>query len=282
MILPKSVQQIDQLDHTAVPFRFELVENRTSAVHGHTSQHLALVKINGAENVLAFLVHLIYIGYLTLTPAASMEQEQGHNLPQQDNYQRALADAKESLSRLDFDLQCKNAGEEPDESGATLRFIDRLFLIHRDTFEIEAADKGPPPETWEKIVALHYLIKADGKAPTGELITYKQVKDGAPYFPVFNKRTAGILLSVFRDRPEELATAAGKIGADEVSGHGDTAFKVKALPRVEYVFVVCLADHEFPMDIRVLFDSSVTGYLPAEDITVLCQMVCIKIVKQAG
>jgi hypothetical protein len=38
-------------------------------------------------------------------------------------------------------------------------------------------------------------------------------------------------------------------------------------------------DTEFPPDGNVLFDSSITGYLPAEDIVILAETVVWKIIK---
>lgn len=52
-----------------------------------------------------------------------------------------------------------------------------------------------------------------------------------------------------------------------------------ALSRVNYLFVCYEPDEEFPPEIRVLFESSILSCLPAEDITVLCQMICIKMVR---
>jgi hypothetical protein len=132
---------------------------------------------------------------------------------------------------------------------------------------------------WEQIIILHYLIAADGSPDVGELISYKQVPDGAPYYDVFLRRTSGILVSAFGARLPDLVTAALKLGAETVSGHGDMAFKIRALPRVEYLFVLYNPDDEFPADVRVFFDAALPRRLPAEDITVLCQMICLKLVK---
>jgi hypothetical protein len=64
-----------------------------------------------------------------------------------------------------------------------------------------------------------------------------------------------------------------------VSGHGDFAFAVPALPQARVIFVVNLPDDEFPAEITVLFDSSIVRRLPAEDITIICQMICLKLVR---
>jgi len=199
--------------------------------------------------------------------------------PRQNNYDIAHKMAVEKLKAMDFEGQCEKAGVKVTDTGAEIEFVDRKYLVNKESLEFTPADNGPAPELWEEIVILHYMIAADGSGPTGELISYKQVPDGAPYIAVFNKRTSGILLSVFGDRLPALLETAKKLGAEQVEDHGDMAFKIQALPKVEYIFVLYEADPEFPAEIKVLFDSSIQNYLPAEDITVLCQMLCIKIVK---
>jgi len=208
-----------------------------------------------------------------------MNEKNEHRLPRQANYQISFDMARNKLMGMDFDAQCRKAGVEATESGTEVPLLGRAILVDRKTCEVSVQGGGKVPEPWEGIIALHYLITADGSSPRGELITYKQVPDGMPYYDVFNRRTGGILLSVFGERLPALLEAARRMGAEPVSDHGDLAFKIRALPRVEYIFVCYRGDDEFPPEIRVLFDSSITGYLPAEDITVLCQMACIALVR---
>lgn len=200
-------------------------------------------------------------------------------LPRQANYETSLRMARDMFKGMDFDAQCAKAGAEVMEGGAKIIFISREFFVDGETLEVSARDNGPAPEVWEQIIILHYLIAADGSPDVGELISYKQVPDGAPYYDVFLRRTSGILVSAFGARLPDLVTAALKLGAETVSGHGDMAFKIRALPRVEYLFVLYNPDDEFPADVRVFFDAALPRRLPAEDITVLCQMICLKLVK---
>jgi hypothetical protein len=203
-----------------------------------------------------------------------MNQESKSQLPRQTNYETSLAMAKEKLRALEFERQCRNGGLEIEGPAAEVPFLDRRYRLDQNTLELSPADNGPPPELWEKIIILHYLITAAGVLPTHELISYQQVPDGAPYSQNFLKRTAGILLPLFGNRPQDLLRAAEKLGAKTVRGYGDLAFTLPALPRVQYLFVFHSGDAEFPPDIKILFDAAITGYLPAEDITVLAQMIC--------
>ncbi len=208
-----------------------------------------------------------------------MNDGSGHELPRQTNLETALKLVIKKLEGTDFDEQCKKAGLDRGPEGAVVRFINRLFRIERSEFEVLPGDSGPEAQMQERIIVLHYLASATGAPPANKLVSYKQVPDGAAYYQVFLKRTRGILLSVFKGRFDDLVEAAKKLGATPDNDHGDKAFRIKALPRVEYLFVLYEQDEEFDPDIKVFFDASVMDYLPAEDITVLCQMTCLKIVK---
>jgi len=208
-----------------------------------------------------------------------MDEKPQYQLPPQTNFETAKKMAVERLSGMDFEDRCQKAGMPVKGRGAEVGLVDRLYNLDRESLEITPADNGPLPELWEEIVILHYLIAADGSPKSGQLISYKQVPDGAPYYANFVKRTSGILLSVFGERLSDLRTAAKKLGAKEVSGYGDFALSIPALPRVDYLFVAYEQDDEFPPEAQVLFDSSIINYLPAEDITVLCQMICIKLAR---
>jgi hypothetical protein len=53
------------------------------------------------------------------------------------------------------------------------------------------------------------------------------------------------------------------------------------LPRVPITFILWEGDDEFPPSIKILFDPSITGYLPLEDISVISKLASTRIVKEA-
>ena len=110
-----------------------------------------------------------------------MTDKPEYKLTRQTNYDVAHKMAVEKHRSMDFEGQCERAGVKVVESGAEVEFIGRKYLVNRESFEFTASDDGPEPELWEEIVILHYLIEADGSEPTGDLISYKQVPDGAAW-----------------------------------------------------------------------------------------------------
>ena len=208
-----------------------------------------------------------------------MDDKPTYPPPQQTNYILARDLARQRLTALDFNRQCERAGISLAPEGVAIRLIDRRYFLDRATLALTAMDSGPEPEIWEQIILLHYLATATGAPAAGELISYQQIADGAPYYPTFLKRTSGILLSAFGSRLEALVPAAASLGGHERSDLGDLAVTLPVLSRIEIVAVAWHGDQEFPPEIRLLFDRHITNYLPTEDITVLCQMLCLKMAR---
>jgi hypothetical protein len=55
--------------------------------------------------------------------------------------------------------------------------------------------------------------------------------------------------------------------------------KIFLFPRVPITLVLWFADAEFPPDLQILFDASITEFLSTEDIAVLGQEVMIRMIK---
>jgi hypothetical protein len=81
------------------------------------------------------------------------------------------------------------------------------------------------------------------------------------------------------DRPAVLA--AGRSRGAKEEEFGDAALKLFAFPKVPVTFVLWEGDTEFPPSARALFDPSVTGYLPLEDIVVVSKLAAGRILKTA-
>ncbi len=206
------------------------------------------------------------------------------DLVKQDNYETAHQLAKEKLKEKDFVQQCKNAGAEIVESSeekiiARLKFLNRDYLVEYPSGEIKFADTGEEPPLWERIIMLHYLANAKGAPATGELISYKQVPDGWLYYPNFVRRTTAILARTFSNDPEGFIQAGLAIGG-KPSQLGKYAIEIPALPRVSYHFIMWPGDDEFETEFNCVFDRSIIDYLPAEDITVLANMIAVRLMKQ--
>jgi hypothetical protein len=123
-------------------------------------------------------------------------------------------------------------------------------------------------------------VTADGLPLGGKPVTFRELPEGSVYYPTFVKRCVKPLLDRFADRPEALVAAAEAIGGVKAET-GDFSFRISAFPRVPVTVTLWLGDEELPPEGNILFDSTVTGYLATEDVTVLCEILAWKLSRSA-
>ncbi|MBI4296757.1 MAG: DUF3786 domain-containing protein [Chloroflexi bacterium] len=206
------------------------------------------------------------------------------SLPDQRNYDQsyglALKIAFETLATIDIESQCQRAGAAyrvgDSQKVITLDYLNRQFeIIPPD----QVREKGSPEEVplRDKILIMHYFLQAKGTPLTSKPINFKELKEGASYFPTFSKRAILPLVDYFGKESPRLLEVAKQLGGEKAD-YGDAAVTIKAFPRVPITLVVWRGDEEFPPEANILFDSTISDYLPTEDIIVLCQTISWKLV----
>ncbi len=197
-------------------------------------------------------------------------------------YETALDLARQAWAEADFETQCRRAGAvvrtDMDRHSAELIFLGQPYLISHPDGLVCKSDEPSEVSLPNQVLLLHYLTGADGRAPTGRSISYQEVPDARLYYPNFIKRTTGILKSVFRDDMDALHQAALSVGGKPAEA-GDMGVLFQPLPHVSFTLVIWKGDEEFSPEMNIIFDESITGYLPAEDIIVLAGMISINIMK---
>ena len=208
-------------------------------------------------------------------------------LPNQKNYEYGY--------KLAYNLACEQLGKVDDvekqclRSGARYQVINSQKLIvieylnqsYQVTFpDIEISLVGSDAEIpiKDKILILHYLTLAKGVPIANRLIAFKELPEGANYFPTFSKRSIEPLIAHFGRQPYLLIDAAGKLGGRKVD-YGDAAVTISAFSRVPITLVLWRGDEEFPPRGNILFDATICDYLSTYDITVLCETITWKLVK---
>ena len=198
-------------------------------------------------------------------------------------YREAWQAAVEKLAEKDPAAMAYDSGaifEDGERPLLRLSYLGQDIRINPASGEISAAGSEPVPPR-DRLIILHYLVTARGIPFTGRLVTFQQLPDGQAYYPTFLKRAVKPLLDTFAAHPALLRQAALSLGG-EPGEMGDASVKCKALPRVELTLVIWQGDDELPPEGSILFDGSIGAYLPAEDITVLSEIIAWRLVRLAG
>jgi hypothetical protein len=191
--------------------------------------------------------------------------------------------ASEQLAQIDdMAQQCLKSGAEyqviDSEKIIIVEYLNQLYLVTLPGIEISLKDSEEAVPLRDKILILHYLTQAKGTPASDKVITYKELPEGTSYFPTFAKRAIKPLVDHFGGEPHRLLDIAETLGGNKAD-YGDVAVIINAFRRVAITLVLWRGDEEFPPEGNVMFDSSISDYLSAEDINVLCETIAWKLVK---
>jgi len=209
------------------------------------------------------------------------------SLPNQRNYEygyeHAYKLACEQLAELhEIEQQCLRSGARYQAMDSrkviTIEYLNRSYLITLPDIEISLVDSDEKVPLRDKILILHYFMRAKGTTITNKLIAYKELSQGAHYFPIFSIRAIKPLLDHFGKQPHRLIDAAKKLGGHKAD-YGDVAATIDAFSNVPITLVLWQGDDEFAPEGSILFDSSISDYLSPEDINVLCETITWKLVR---
>ncbi len=207
-------------------------------------------------------------------------------LTKQENLPLARQLSLEALRRADPAERaarsgCRYKAEAAGPGQILVRYLGRDFRLLLSQGALESTNGGGPVSLREEILVLHYLEKASGMPRSGKWISFAEIPGGNFYHPVFQQRCKAPLVRSFGPDPESLLPAAREFGGEPFS-MGDVGVLVPVFPCVSLGLVLWRGDAEFPPEGNALFDSSVSGYLPVEDIVVLAETVIWKIIKSKG
>ena len=204
-----------------------------------------------------------------------LKQDDGHG------YELAFRLAVERLAEIkDMATQCLRCGAryQKPEKTISLDYLNRTYLIKYPEATVTLADTDEPVTLVDKILLLHYVTQAKGTPLSGELISFKEIAEAAGYFQTFYQRAIKPLVTYFGDEPDKLLEMAALIGGRRAD-YGDVSVTIPALPMVPLTLVLWKGDAEFSPEGTIMFDRTVTDYLPTEDIIILCQSTSWRLVK---
>jgi hypothetical protein len=189
--------------------------------------------------------------------------------------------ARERLSALsDVPAQRAKCGARfvAEKNAVVIEHLNRAYEISVTEGEIKYTDSSDSVPLRDKILILHYFLSSSGAPLTGKMITYKELHDGINYYPTFSKRAIEPVVTRFKTEPEKLLEVGKKLGGIKAA-FGDSAVTIPAFPRVPLTYVLWVGDKEFGPDGNILFDNTISEYLPIEDITILCELIAWRLVR---
>ncbi len=191
--------------------------------------------------------------------------------------------ACERIAKINnIEEQCLKTGTQCKvvDSGriVIVKYLAQFYEVSLPGVEVSLTGSQEKVSIRDKILILHYLASEKGVPLSHKLITYKEIPDGINYFPTFFKRAIKPLLDYFSKEPHLIVELARKLGGYKVD-YGDAAVTIDAFSRVPITLVLWKGDKELAPEGNIIFDSTISGYLSADDIHVLCETIAWRLVR---
>jgi len=191
------------------------------------------------------------------------------------SYRAAFEKARDELGRLDPQEVCRLSGARFDKGRGMYRLpsLGRVLEVAQDGEVVFGEDRDAKPLRGWQILALHYLCRADGIKPTGELVSYRDLPDGNVFWEALKNETLDPFTRAFGRRPEvDLQEAAEPFDPRRESGSG-VRLTFPVFPGFPVQLRLWPADEEVLASSVALFDSTACHYLHIEDVAVAAGLV---------
>jgi len=169
------------------------------------------------------------------------------------------------------------AEHDPEAGGIRLALFERAVRLTVPEFIAYDAQKNEILPAHLQALILYYLDKSDGTPLTGRWISFAELPDGRFYERAFQGYTGDELSKKFNNDLESFKQAAKKSGGEKLL-YGDAGFVFTALPRVNLAIVYFLGEGEFPPTCKILFDESISHYLPTDVCAILGSMLTRRLI----
>jgi len=174
-----------------------------------------------------------------------------------------------------------NAYYDEDQKVFYIKYLNEDYVVDCMTGDVKKKFSQEEVTITVKVLILHYLINANSKPLTGNLISFKEIKGGGTiYYQSFYKRAIDPLIKAFQDNPDKLLIAAEKLSGIR-ENYGSASVTINIFPLVPVTYVIWQGDEEVPSSGTILFDDSVTSYLPNEDIVLAASYGTYQLMKLA-
>ncbi len=196
-------------------------------------------------------------------------------------YELAFQLASEKLAKInDIKQQCLKSGAKylDSQKAISIEYLNQPYLISLSDADVSMLAGKQTAPIKDQILILHYFTQAKGTPLSHKIITYKELKEGINYFPVFYKRAIKPIVSYFGHEPHSLLDIGAILGGDKADC-GDVAITIKAFSRLPVTIALWQGDEELAPEGSIMFDSTISDYLTNDDIHALCETITWRLVK---
>lgn len=163
----------------------------------------------------------------------------------------------------------------PGRGEFRLSLFDSPLVVSFPELVAYQTNSEPCPPHIQALV-IYYFHTADGTTLAREWVSFADLPDGRIYDHAFQGYSGNEVVKAFGLDVEGFKRACEKAGG-RPENFGDAAYAFQALPRLSLLVNYWCGDEDFPSTCKILFDRSLSHYLPTDVAAILGGMLARKI-----
>ena len=160
------------------------------------------------------------------------------------------------------------------EKGFLLPFLNQTFQILPAKKSIIPLYKHDPEiKSFElDLIILTYLFRVEAIDMRGKIVNEKQIPGGETFFRGPHSLNTLPMEEIFGEDKEAFLLAGRRLNG-KVRKLGDAGICLPVFPRVPVTLILWVKDDEFPAEIKVCFDSTISRHLPLDIIWAMINVI---------
>jgi hypothetical protein len=156
--------------------------------------------------------------------------------------------------------------------GFLIPFLNRPYVCQPETARIWREDYPEKSLSFQEyLVLLVYLQRAQESPLDGKKVSERELPGGELFFRGPHALLTEPLESQFGRDPQGFLRAGLSLNGQE-TGRGEASFELLVLPRIPVEYILYCEDEEFPAQITINFDCTISRHLPLDVIWALINL----------
>jgi hypothetical protein len=183
------------------------------------------------------------------------------------------------LQNANPEILCRRGrcGYNADMRQYSLHIWGDRYLVDLTNQKIEhvlATDQ--PPHKYFDLLAIYYLLRTKEILLSGEWISEKDLPGGPTFFRGPHRIPTDLISNRFDNDLEKFKTRCAHVGGTAIE-MADAAFSFSITPDIPVAVLYWIGDEDFPAEVKMLYDRSITELLSLDILFALAVGVCARI-----
>lgn len=187
----------------------------------------------------------------------------------EEGQQELIIKLKSEVTKIDFMKSQERLDARLEGDKLAINCLGKDFLIDKEGNMASECHINP----WVYIPLLSYIIYAKGINPSGDWISFSELKGGVAWNNYFFKRVEEVLKEIVDSQPELFFDIITVLDGREGKGilSADQSYILNPMPKVPFLFCYWMPEEDFESNFKIYFDTTANANLNIDSIYALAR-----------